>query len=191
MSRIYDTARNTRALTQRILLTGTEVLEDGDVEFSILGSTGTPYTVMLCHDPSCSCPDFTSRQVKCKHILFVLRRVLCVSESMARRNFFSRSEIEQMLKRAPTSVLPPGSHAPPEKVKVAARPIQPDDQCPICYESMRPGETFVYCNVMCGNNIHQGCYERWFRFRRDVQGLPTPECPMCRQPWEAADWDLK
>ncbi|KAJ0964809.1 hypothetical protein J5N97_025947 [Dioscorea zingiberensis] len=60
--------RIVRAIHHRLRL-----LHRSNSEFFILGATGNVYTVTLAAIPSCTCPD---RTVPCKHILFVLLRVL-------------------------------------------------------------------------------------------------------------------
>lgn len=47
----------------------------GSEEFMILGGTGNVYKVKICRQPCCDCPDFLNGN-HCKHILFVLLRVL-------------------------------------------------------------------------------------------------------------------
>lgn len=55
--------------------------ENGPVEkFSVLGATANVYSVSVGRHPSCSCPDFQKGNV-CKHYLFVMLRVLRLSES--------------------------------------------------------------------------------------------------------------
>ncbi|KAG4392134.1 hypothetical protein GLYMA_04G084500v4 [Glycine max] len=63
--------RIVRALRHRLRL-----LHRSGSTFFILGATGNVYTVTLSSSPSCTCPD---RTTPCKHILFVLIRVLGVS----------------------------------------------------------------------------------------------------------------
>ena len=45
-------------------------------EFLVMGTTGNVYTVTIENEPSCTCPDFQLRQRRCKHIFFILMRVM-------------------------------------------------------------------------------------------------------------------
>ncbi|KAG2454123.1 hypothetical protein HYH02_001159 [Chlamydomonas schloesseri] len=45
-------------------------------EFHVLGATGNVYVVQIGTQPACTCPDFAKRAGLCKHILFVMLRVL-------------------------------------------------------------------------------------------------------------------
>ncbi|KAI3870087.1 hypothetical protein MKX03_015363 [Papaver bracteatum] len=58
---------------RRALQEGLRLLHRVEADFFILGSTGRVYNVRLSKTPSCNCPDCT---IPCKHILFVLLRVL-------------------------------------------------------------------------------------------------------------------
>ncbi|KAL6876395.1 hypothetical protein ACP4OV_012967 [Aristida adscensionis] len=60
-----------RALQHQLRL-----LHRAGADFFVLGATGNVYTVTLATAPACTCPD---PAVPCKHILFVLLRVLGLS----------------------------------------------------------------------------------------------------------------
>jgi hypothetical protein len=60
-----------RALQHQLRL-----LHRAGAEFFVLGATGNVYTVTLATSPACTCPDPAA---PCKHILFVLLRVLGLS----------------------------------------------------------------------------------------------------------------
>ena len=63
-------------MMQRFFLIDREKQEGALSEkFLVLGSTGNVYTVMIKHVLSCDCPDALKGN-HCKHILFVLIRVL-------------------------------------------------------------------------------------------------------------------
>ncbi|MCL7046963.1 hypothetical protein MKW94_017979 [Papaver nudicaule] len=62
----------------RALHEGLRLLHRVEADFFILGSTGNVYIVRLSKTPSCNCPDGT---IPCKHILFVLLRVLGIPRS--------------------------------------------------------------------------------------------------------------
>jgi hypothetical protein len=48
---------------------------------TVLGSTGNVYSVNIGQVPSCDCPDFARSSDACKHVLFVMTRVLRLSHS--------------------------------------------------------------------------------------------------------------
>ena len=78
-------ARLERALAQRMYLIDREDQLDAEsstvtsAAFSVLGSTGNVYRVCISTVPDCDCPDFVRNPShSCKHVLFVLSRVLRV-----------------------------------------------------------------------------------------------------------------
>ena len=46
--------------------------------YLIMGSTGNVYSVVITNKPTCTCPDFRQRKKRCKHIYFVLIRIMKV-----------------------------------------------------------------------------------------------------------------
>ncbi|CAI5959494.1 unnamed protein product [Closterium sp. NIES-65] len=68
--------------------------------FHVLGATGNVYTVTISQQPSCTCPDYGNGNL-CKHVLFVLLRVLHVDEEDPRvwqRSLLS-TELNELLDR--------------------------------------------------------------------------------------------
>ncbi|GJP43712.1 hypothetical protein CLOM_g3144, partial [Closterium sp. NIES-68] len=68
--------------------------------FHVLGATGNVYTVTISQQPSCTCPDSGNGNL-CKHILFVLLRVLRVDQDDPRvwqRSLLS-TELNELLDR--------------------------------------------------------------------------------------------
>lgn len=75
----YDiSSRKVRALTQNISLLATLNENNGTKMYIVKGTIGTTYKVIIDETPSCTCYDFTTRHSTCKHIYFVLLRILNV-----------------------------------------------------------------------------------------------------------------
>ncbi|XP_022729531.1 uncharacterized protein LOC111284821 [Durio zibethinus] len=179
------TDRIARALRHPLFL-----LHRSDSNFFILGATGNVYTVTLCSTPSCTCPD---RTTPCKHILFVLIRVLGVSidDICLRRRTLRPCRLNRLLG---TPTLPgalagaslrerfhqlfseakkqggSGSGAKEMELEGAV--------CPVCLEEMEKGEKVVACST-CRNLIHEECLMRWKRSR----GRRSATCVICRARW--------
>jgi predicted nucleic acid-binding Zn finger protein len=100
-----ESARKRRALEQRILFGGYRA-SDSIVTFDVLGTTGKCYIVRFSSTNegwSCTCPDYAlrGRGHRCKHIYFVLARVLHVSivedaQSSAAANSGSFKSVEDV-----------------------------------------------------------------------------------------------
>ncbi|KAK1264734.1 hypothetical protein QJS04_geneDACA015665 [Acorus gramineus] len=171
---------------------------DGGDRFSILGATGNVYSVALSADPKCTCPDDHRRRppVPCKHVLFVLLRVLGVPSddpSILRlcSPLLRPCELAR-LARAPTL---PGVLAGPRvrerfhrafsgaAAVAAASRRSPDRECgstatcPVCLEEIAAASG-IACGV-CRNEVHRACLLAWKRSR----GRRGANCVMCRARW--------
>ena len=78
-----------RALEQRIYLIDREISNAADMHFVVLGAVGKVYYVDINATPRCSCIDYRMRGGQCKHLYFVLCRVLKLPLS---HPYFSRQE---------------------------------------------------------------------------------------------------
>ncbi|KAJ6330173.1 hypothetical protein OIU76_008906 [Salix suchowensis] len=174
--------RISRAIRQPLHL-----LHRSEASFYILGSTGNVYTVTLNATPTCSCPD---RTTPCKHILFVLIRVLGVSlddPCLRRRNL----RICQLNRLLGTRTLPEALAGACARERFhqlffqrrygVLRPrVEAEDgtTCPICLEEMEKAEKVVACGS-CRNTVHEECLMRWKRSK----GRRAASCVICRARW--------
>ncbi|KAK7311767.1 hypothetical protein RJT34_10108 [Clitoria ternatea] len=172
--------RIVRALRHRLRL-----LHRAGSSFFIFGATGNVYTVSLSCTPSCTCPD---RTTPCKHILFVLIRVLGVSldDVCLRRRTLRPCQLQRLLAMATLPEAVAGatlrqrfhqlffgatSRGPKVDMEEGAT-------CPVCLEEMRKEEKVVACGT-CRNPIHEECLARWKRSK----GRRTASCVICRARW--------
>ena len=185
-----DRARLDRGLKQRLFLL--EVKTRG--EFAVQGTSGNVYTVKIKDNSSCTCPDHMVRKNICKHICFILFRVLRCPDKY-RKESFTKREIGYILRRAPAHIAPSEDvlrkyerikngeevEEPEEELDVGGvkqKPIEQGDACPICFEDfMDTTDRVIYCQAQCGNNIHQLCFDQW------VASTRKATCVMCRSPW--------
>lgn len=192
--------RISRAVRQRLFLVDSKAVNDINREFVVMGSTGNLYDISIGRLPSCSCIDFQKGNI-CKHILFVMLKVLRVNPSsnlVFQRGLLS-SELRGIFSAAPATVigsvrandqvrtqyqqLASGSASAQPSGGVAQKPIEGD--CPICMEDLeaKGGRDVTFCRAQCGQNIHQDCIDRYCTSRRRSGNAPT--CPYCRAPWGA------
>ena len=73
--------------------------------FVVRGLTGT-YQVVIAAQPRCSCRDYLHRRRNCKHILFVLSRVLGVADGnpVLWQRTLGAGEIAAMFEHAPAQL---------------------------------------------------------------------------------------
>ncbi|KAI9512842.1 hypothetical protein F5148DRAFT_1160312 [Russula earlei] len=161
-------------------------------EFKVLGSTGNVYSVNIGRVPSCNCPD-ASRGNHCKHILFIFLKVLQVPQSsdLWYQKALLTSELQNIFANAPQA---PNALAHDKVLEAYARATGkaststpsdskrripgPEDNCPICYESMHEvsQDKLMFCEE-CGNALHTECFDQW---RRSAAELT---CVWCRAKW--------
>lgn len=162
-------------------------------EFSILGSTGNNYIVTISTRLTCSCPDFRIRKKKCKHIYFVLMRVMKYEK--IHKNKFKENELEEMFKNIPqitenllAGIRPLRKNAKTKKEIIFEEVEEKEelltnenleDICPICLDNLKNGQELDFCKYSCKKYIHKICFKMWCKKK-----LPT--CVFCRGEWEEA-----
>jgi SWIM zinc finger len=182
--------RISRAKTQRMYLVKRGEIQHGQegccnsCDFVVLGSTGNVYTVTIEKVPHCTCPDH-ARGNLCKHILFVLLKVMSIDSQspLIFQAAWMESELRDMfaqfearlrhLSGASASVTIMANatvrhafaqmeqgHDLEEIVndtKVARKAVEEDD-CPICFDAMSSSEATTFCRARCGK-----CVVFWYQ----------------------------
>lgn len=177
-----------RATTQRFYVLsrtrcGTDECPEEMLELA--GSTGNVYIIVIAREPSCDCPHARAGN-QCKHLVYVLSRVLRAPFEYTYQLAFLASELRDIFANAP--VPPADDRAAEEQGKRKA--VEGD--CPICFGEMHPGdrEAVVWCRAACGQNIHKECFEMWASTKRGHGGgggdaaAANVTCPFCRSVWK-------
>ncbi|KAF5743237.1 hypothetical protein HS088_TW09G01302 [Tripterygium wilfordii] len=161
------------------------LLHRSESNFFVLGATGNVYTVILSMTPSCTCPD---RTTPCKHILFVLIRVLGVSldDTCLRRSTLRLCQVSSLLgmPTLPDALAGETLRRIFHELFFKSRPqraaieIQEGRSCPVCLDEMDKGERVVACGT-CRNVIHEECWLKWKR----SGGRRPASCVICRARW--------
>ncbi|KAL2940125.1 Mitogen-activated protein kinase kinase kinase 1 [Bienertia sinuspersici] len=182
------TDRILRALGHRLLL-----LYRSDPNFYVLGATGNVYVVNVSTTLACTCPD---RATPCKHILFVLIKVLGLplDEPCLRKRTLRPSHLARIL--ANPSL--PDSFASSSLRQIfyqefflqrehggssegsCGAVVEEGATCPICLEEMgKSGKKLVACGT-CRNSLHEECLMTWKRTQRRRMF----NCVICRARWK-------
>ena len=73
---------------------------------------------------------------------------------------------------------------PKELFKHSIRTLDPDDDCPICYDSFGIDNTLLLTCPDCHNYVHTSCMEKWLQYNKS--------CVYCRsETWTKIDKDAK
>ncbi|XXQ31508.1 SWIM-type domain-containing protein [Plasmodiophora brassicae] len=205
-----NAGRRRRAVTDRLYLVGrrdTDAdLAEGSLTFIVLGTTGNVYYPTLSRIPNktaCTCIDQRCRKGLCKHLLFILIRVLKVRSDhpvVARGDArISASELESIYAEsrgtsceamAPSAVCNAfvaitgndlSDNTGAELADVERRPLEQGDECPICFEAIAEDDELDFCRASCRRSVHVECFTRWAAQRRQ-RGEPV-SCVYCRAAW--------
>lgn len=162
-------------------------MEGFEEEVEIAGSTGNIYTVTIARQPTCTCP-MGEKNEQCKHIIYVLARVLRAKYEYVYQLALLSCELEDIFSNAPPIVEDGDSLTTGEGDK-RRKPIEGD--CPICFNEMEvhKPEEIVWCRAACGQNVHKECFEMWAATKRKQAGASKADvtCPYCRSVWEGDD----
>ncbi|KAG2612245.1 mitogen-activated protein kinase kinase kinase 1-like [Panicum virgatum] len=196
-----DEEASTRRVANRIIRAlqhQLRLLHRAGAEFFVLGATGNVYTVTLSAAPACTCPDPAA---PCKHILFVLLRVLGLSldDACVWRQTLRPCQVARLV-AAPThpdalagararerfhqlwSAARPAADGRRDAAASSGRPLD-GAACPVCLEEMAPAAAPVQQAVLtcrtCRNAVHAECFARWKRSR----ARRAATCVVCRSRW--------
>lgn len=162
------TTRANRAITQKIYLVDTQIITDISRKFIVLGSTGNEYLVTICANHTCTCPDYNTRFINCKHIYFIILRVLKIEADQKDKNFNSE-ELVSIFKLFDCQTV----DASLKRHKVQ---LKTDDVCPICLDELDNTEQIDYCTYNCGKAVHSNCFKMWTKNK-------GKKCVYCYTAW--------
>eukprot|EP01084_Bolivina_argentea_P185543 319948_1 len=97
--------RISRARNQRLFMINATEIDTYTREYAVLGSTGNVYTITISELNDCTCPDYGKGNV-CKHILFIMLKVLRVSSSSEYiyQKGLLKSELYEIFNNAPRTL---------------------------------------------------------------------------------------
>lgn len=183
-----SSSRKQRGKTQNIYLVESRYNDSVEKrEYVVLGSTGNVYTVEISICPTCTCPDYMTRGKRCKHIYFILTRVMKITVQNEDKEFYLPEDLMVMFCNVPdvlnNIMVDSSKKIKYEKLKINKKTGEVprrdlDDICPICLDELDEGdEPIEYCKYSCGKPIHTVCFEMWSKKKG------TQECVFCRSPW--------
>jgi hypothetical protein len=185
-----EDARKKRGKAQRIFLIMTHEHNSDVLErkYEVMGTTGNAYAVTVKNIPTCTCPDHTLRNKRCKHIYFVLTRIMKVEPDQEDIDEYSDQDLRDMFKNIPPIV----DNLKVDNIRLAKfkalnknsngevdiKKIDQDDLCPVCLGEMYDrDEELIYCKYSCGNGIHKECFDQYSSKQHDIK------CLFCHKKW--------
>jgi len=183
--------RKIRGMTQSIYLINFDTQKENleSKKFTVLGSTGSVYTVTINSTPTCTCMDFKRRRQRCKHIYFILIRVMKVLKENEDIQVFTKEQVTQMftnMQEIAKSVYISDDlrkmyniMSQQNVIENKTVPMKNEEFCPICLDYIDCGEPIDYCKYACGNPVHTGCFKMWCKGKREKDIT----CVLCRSQW--------
>jgi len=188
---IDETLRKIRGLSERIFLVLTHDFKENDLvrDYDVMGKSGNVYKVSIKKSPTCTCPDHKQRFKRCKHIYFVLTRIMKVKKEQEDYKEYSDSDLKDMFNNIPQIVgnlkADPSILSRYENMKknnngeIKQREITDEDMCPICLGNLKDTEEELsYCKYSCGTSIHKLCFDVYNKKRYD-----DIKCLFCQKCW--------
>ena len=173
-----------RCYTDNIYLIEVEPPDEDDEDikrkFVIMGHSGHVYNVTITNHPHCTCPDFYLRRHRCKHIYFVLMRIMNTDNYTD--SSYTDDELIDMFNNIPPiaqNLMYKGSAIPNEGKEVEQR-FEKGDICPICLDPLENGKDLDFCRYSCGKTIHSKCFSMWEKSRGSI-------CVFCRAQWYSSN----
>jgi hypothetical protein len=178
-------ARKDRGIKQKIYMIEYDRRGEYNIFFKVMGTTKNVYTVTIKKEPECTCPDYITRFNRCKHIYFILRRIMNVGEEIEDNKTYKKTQLKEMINNMPELM---GELIVNNSIKDKYRKMNCckkyekvemkdlDDLCGVCFDDLDNGEKIDYCKYSCGKPIHIDCYNM-------ISKNNGYKCIFCRNNW--------
>ena len=181
-SRKMSTQRIERCFTDNIYLIESippDSVDDNERTYVIMGHSGHVYNVTISRKPHCTCPDFYLRGNRCKHIYFVLMRIMNIENPTDK--YYNDDELQEMFSNIPPvaqNLMYQGNDVPlvGKEIKEVEQKFDKGDICPICLDPLENGKDLDFCRYSCGKTIHKKCFSMWEKAKGSI-------CVFCRAQW--------
>jgi hypothetical protein len=175
--------RKNRGKQQKIFFIESHDNDEYAKSFDVMGSTGNVYTVNISNNTSCSCPDYKQRKSRCKHVYFILIKIMNVNENNVDQYTYTNEEVVLMFNNIPVIVEQlkinnamknKYNNGAPNNKKIIM--LGMDDLCPICLDDMDNGDDYDHCKNFCGRAVHADCFLACKKNNMN-------KCVFCRNPF--------
>ena len=162
--------RKQRGLSERIYLLDAKH-DQSSWELTIKGSSKSIYKILLSSNlVKCKCMDFTIRKKVCKHLHFILGRI--IKDKKVTSNIISVNDISSKYNDISESLKNILSNHVIDKNKQIE--YDSNENCCICFEPFGNEEVEI-CEMTCKNVFHKECIKLWLS--------NNSNCPLCRSDW--------
>ena len=163
--------RKQRGLRERIYLLDAKKNSDEWV-LTVKGQSKSIYKILIsCNKVKCKCMDFNIRKNVCKHMFFILGRIL--KDSKIINKIDKIEDIENNFKIISDNLQCVLSNHVSDKDSVVIN-YDKKECCSICFEEFGD-EDIQQCELTCKNVFHTECINLWL--------ASNNSCPLCRSSW--------
>ena len=163
-------SRKQRGLSERIYLLDANF--DSDIwSLTVKGQSKSVYKIILSNEKvKCKCMDFNIRKNVCKHMYFILGRIL--KDSKIINKIKSVADIEENFNDISLNL----KNILSKHVSNNIIDFEYDNKecCSICFEEFGD-ESVEQCQLSCKNVFHTECINLWLSNNNS--------CPLCRSSW--------
>ena len=156
--------------------------------FTVRGQSSRIYNQQITtNECKCSCPDNKSRNIFCKHLLFLISRVglqLEIANDVSKYNgssdlsdVWDRAKYDKCTQAWVSRLLSRDgviNNTFGQSLSMTVSAVGSD--CSICFEAMTETDSLAQCKTTCKNYFHDGCINLWLASKHST-------CPLCRADW--------
>jgi hypothetical protein len=163
--------------------------------FFIKGIGNKKYKILISQNRfGCECADFQYTENCCKHIYFIVGRVLKDLDMMKSLNslnpwseelntklfkffrFFKSCQNENCLKDKDGTIVKKKHGEENKEIYSSSQNLK---QCSICYDDISSKDLKWSCKTCTDSNFHENCINLWF-IKTCHKRTGIPHCPICR-----------
>ncbi len=154
-----------KILKNKVFVVNANMISHNNWEFDIQEINGKIYHIVVNNNIECNCNNFTEKKLICKHIYFIINKILKnkVNESNITIFFFKLKVDLNVFNN-------------PKLSNVIKYKNEMDKDCAICLNNFINNEIINYCKI-CKNLYHENCINIWLRTGTKC------DCPLCRNIW--------
>lgn len=86
-------SRREKGASETIYLREVKIIGELNREYEVMGMSGNKYTLWIHKSPACTCPDFNGRGGRCKHIYYVMDKILHVDDAIINKDELSEDDL--------------------------------------------------------------------------------------------------
>ena len=169
--------RKQRGLLERIYLLDAKV-NSNEWVLTVKGQSKSIYKILLSDNKvKCKCMDFNIRKNVCKHMFFILGRILKDSKIINKVNKIEDIQNNFKIISDTLKVVLSSQISDKESTNIE---YDKKECCSICFEEFGD-EDIQQCELTCKNVFHTECINLWL--------ASNNSCPLCRSTWAMSSND--